>query len=58
MTSLVTFATPELRLRFSPQLTVAPRSRLSAQAALAHPWLDDAEAVEKARRLMGIQQDR
>ena len=39
-------------------LKVSPKSRLSAQAALQHPWLQDAEAVAKARELMGTQRDR
>ena len=47
----------ELVLLFS-QMTVTPRSRLSAKDALRHTWMDDAVAVAKAQRLMGIQQTR
>jgi len=39
-------------------MTVTPRSRLSAKDALRHTWMDDAVAVAKAQRLMGIQQTR
>ena len=38
------------------QMTVNARSRLSAKDALRHPWMQDAEAVAKAQRLMGVQQ--
>jgi len=37
-------------------MTVNPEVRLSAKDALRHPWMDDAEAVAKAQRLMGIPQ--
>ena len=40
------------------QMTVNARLRLSAKDALRHPWMEDAEAVAKAQRLMGIQQTR
>ena len=37
-------------------MTVNPEVRLSAKDAFRHPWMDDAEAVAKAQRLMGIPQ--
>ena len=39
-------------------MTVNARLRLSAKDALRHPWMEDAEAVAKAQRLMGIKQPR
>ena len=37
-------------------MTVDAMQRLSAKDALRHTWMDDAEAVAKAKRLMDIPQ--